>query len=113
MTSQFLQDLARTPDIDGNKLLDNTVVVYLTEVARARDHNQQSVPLLVFGGKNTPVKGGTYLKISDGALGRQGGGTGNRPFNDFWLALAPVFGVDMPSLGTATQYTGALNGVFA
>ena len=93
MTSTVLQEFATTPDIDGNMLLDNTVVVYLTEVARAADHNQQNMPLLIFGGKNTKVKGG------------------NRPFNDVWLALAPVFGVTMNSLGAASQYTGPLPGI--
>jgi Protein of unknown function (DUF1552) len=110
-TSTVLQEYATTPDIDGNMLIDNTVIVYFTEVARAYDHNQQNIPLLIFGGKNTKVKGGTYLKVTDGSLGTQTGGTGNRPFNDVWLALAPVFGVTMSSLGDKTQYTGPLPGI--
>ena len=112
-TSAILQEFATTPDIDGNMLLDNTVVVYLTEVARAADHNQQNMPLLIFGGKNTKVKGGTYLKVTGGSLSAQTGGSGNRPFNDVWLALAPVFGVTMNSLGAASQYTGPLPGIFS
>jgi hypothetical protein len=111
-TAQVLQEFATTPDIDGNMLIDNTVIVYVTEVARAWDHNQQNVPLLVFGGKNTGVKGGTYLKVGGGSLPAQTGGTGNRPFNDVWLALAPKFGVTMSSLGAATQSTGPLPGIF-
>ncbi|HVT07423.1 MAG TPA: DUF1552 domain-containing protein [Polyangia bacterium] len=111
-TSAVLQEFATTPDIDGNMLIDNTVIVYVTEVARAFDHNQQNMPLIVFGGKNTRVNGGTFLKVSDGPLPTQTGGTGNRPFNDLWLALAPVFGVTMSSLGDKTQYTGPLPGVF-
>ncbi len=116
-TATALQAFDATTDIDGNTLLDNTVVVYLTEVARAWDHNQMGMPLLVFGGKNTGLKGGTFLKVTNGALPMQtgvgsAGGTGNRPFNDFWLALAPVFGVTLPSLGNSNQFTGALPGVF-
>ena len=112
ITAQALQDFAATPDVDGNNLLDNTIVVYLTEVARAWDHDQRNMPLLVFGGKNTRVRGGTYLKITDGHLSTQADGTGNRPFNDLWLALAGVFGVSWPSLGAREQYTGPLPGVF-
>jgi len=112
-TSTVLQEFATTPDIDGNMLIDNTVIVYVTEVARAWDHNQQNMPLIVFGGKNTRVKGGTFLKVTGGSLGAQTGGSGNRPFNDVWLALAPVFGVTMSSLGAASQSTGALPGIFA
>jgi len=112
-TSTVLQEFATTPDIDGNMLIDNTVIVYVTEVARAWDHNQQNMPLIVFGGKNTRVKGGTFLKVTGGSLGAQTGGSGNRPFNDVWLALAPVFGVTMSSLGAASQSTGPLPGIVA
>jgi len=59
------------------------------------------------------VKGGTYLKVTGGSLSAQTGGTGNRPFNDVWLALAPVFGVTMNSLGAQSQYTGPLPGIFS
>jgi hypothetical protein len=112
-TSTFLQELATTPDIDGNMLLDNTIVVYVTEVARAFDSLQQNVPVILFGGKNTGLAGGTFLKVQDGTLPTQTGGTGNRPFNDLWLALAPAFGVSLTSLGASTQYTGPLPGVFS
>ena len=126
-TSTVLQEFATPPDIDGNMLIDNTIIVYVTEVARACDHNQQNMPLIVFGGKNTGVKGGTFLKVTGGSLPTQtGGGTGNRPFNDLWLALMPMFGVNGSVLtnainaGTYTtgisgapMSTGALPGLFA
>ncbi len=111
-TAAVLQEFATTPDIDGNMLIDNTIIVYLTEVARAWDHNQQNMPLIIFGGKNTRLNGGTFLKVTSGSLPTQTGGTGNRPFNDVWLALAPIFGVTMNSLGAASQYTGPLPGIF-
>ena len=112
MTADALKEFATTPDVDGNMLLDNTIVVYVTEVARAWDHNQQNMPLIVFGGKNTGLKGGTYLKVTGGHLAGQTGGSSNRPFNDMWLALAPKFGVTLPSLGASTQWTGPLSGLF-
>lgn len=115
-TATVLQEFATTPDIDGNMLLDNTVVVYLSEVARAWDHNQQNMPLIVFGGKNTGVKGGTFMKVTGGSLPQQTGGSGNRPFNDFWLSLLPVFGVDGSALSKASnalQSTGPISGIFS
>jgi hypothetical protein len=117
-TAAALQVYATTPDIDGNMLLDNTLVVYVTEVARAWDHNQMGMPLILFGGKNTHLRGGTFVKVTGGSLPAQtgvgtSGGTGNRPYNDLWLALAPIFGVTLPSLGNPNQFTGALPGVFA
>jgi hypothetical protein len=116
VTAQALQEFATQPDIDGNMLIDNTVIVYLTEVARAWDHNQQNVPLIIFGGKNTRVQGGTFLKVTGGPLPTQTGGGGNRPFNDMWLALLPIFGVDPAVLTAAsvpTMYTGPLAGIFS
>ncbi|HVY39234.1 MAG TPA: DUF1552 domain-containing protein [Polyangia bacterium] len=112
-TSAVLQEFATTPDVDGNMLIDNTVIVYVSEIARAFDYDQRNMPVLLFGGKNTKLKGGTYLKVQGGSLATQIGGTGNRPFNDLWLALARVFGVSLGSLGDGTQYTGPLPGVFS
>jgi hypothetical protein len=111
-TSQALQEFQSTTDSDGNSLLDNTVVSYVTEVGRAYDHDQRNVPYLVFGGKNTGVQGGKFLKVTDGHLPNVEGGTGNRPTNDVWLALAPVFGItNMTGLGASTQYQGPLPGL--
>ena len=116
-TATVLQEFATTPDVDGNMLIDNTIIVYLTEVARAWDHNQQNMPLIVFGGKNTRVKGGTFLKVTGGPLANQtGGSSGNRPFNDLWLALMPIFGVNGSVLSGASgalMSTGALPGLFS
>ncbi len=112
-TSTILQEFATTPDVDGNMLLDNTVVVYVTEVARAFDSDQRNVPVILFGGKNTRLNGGTFLKVQDGSLPSQNGGSGNRPFNDLWLALARAFGVTLNGLGDPSQYTGPLPGVFS
>ena len=109
--SQAIQELDALKDVDGNSLLDNTVVAYVTEVARARDHDQRNVPFLVFGGKNTGIQGGTFLKANGGPLVNIEDGKGNRPTNDAWLALAPIFGVNLPSLGTGSQWTGPLPGL--
>ncbi len=112
-SSLAIQAMAAATDLDGNSLLDNTLVVYVTEESRRWDHDMRNVPLAVFGGKNTGLAGGTFLKITDGPLpSLTGATTGNRPFNDFWLALAGSFGVPLTSLGAATQFTGALPGVF-
>jgi len=124
-TAMALQEFVDQPDVDGGKLIDNTIIVYLTEVARAYDHNQQNMPLIVFGGKNTGLKGGTFLKVTGGSLPQQTGGSGNRPFNDLWLTLMPKFGVDgslltkaidgvkyTSGIAGAPLYTGALPGLF-
>jgi hypothetical protein len=124
-TATVLQEFLTQPDMDGGNLIDNTIIVYITEVARAYDHNQQNMPIIVFGGKNTGLKGGTYLKVTGGSLPQQSGGSGNRPFNDLWLALMPKFGVDgslltgaisgsyTVGISGAPMFTGPLSGLFA
>jgi hypothetical protein len=110
-TSEALQKFNTMLDVDGNSLLDNTVVAYVSEVGRAYDHDQRNVPFLVFGGKNTKIQGGQFLKIDSGPQPGLDGLNGNRPTNDVWLALAPIFGInDMTSLGNQTQYSGPLPG---
>jgi hypothetical protein len=76
-------------------------------------HGQTDLPFAVFGGKNTRIQGGKLLKVTGGPLASIANGTttGNRPTNDVWLALAPIFGVDLPSLGAAKQFTGPLPGL--
>lgn len=118
-TSLALQEFVNQTDVDGtSNLLDNTIVAYVTEVARAYDHHQENVPFLVFGGKNTGIQGGKFLKVTDGnqpARGLDGFFTGpatNRSTNDVWLALAPKFGVTLTALGNkGSQYIGPLPGL--
>jgi hypothetical protein len=110
-TSEALQKFNTMLDVDGNSLLDNTVVAYVSEVGRAYDHDQRNMPFLVFGGKNTKIQGGQFLKIDSGPQPGLDGLNGNRPTNDAWLALAPIFGInDMTSLGSQMQYSGPLPG---
>jgi hypothetical protein len=97
-TCAFLQKLMSTPDMAGGTLLDNTLVPYVTEVARA-DHTFDNTPFLVFGGPNTKLKqGGLFKKHSP-----------HRPVNDMWLACAKSFDVPMTTLGNSDMYTGPLD----
>ncbi len=85
-TATALQQFDATTDFDGNTLLDNTVVVYLSEVARAYDHDQRNVPFLVFGGKNTRINGGQFIKVTGGTLidTQSGDTTTDRPTTSGW-----------------------------
>ena len=100
-TSEALQEWTKIPDPGGQgTLLDNTVVVYLSEIARGYDHDFHNTPMVLFGGPGVRLAGNRFLALAS-----------NRPTNDMWLALAPVFGVSLTRLGAAQQYTGALPGL--
>jgi hypothetical protein len=97
-TAAFLQLLNTTPDLAGGTLLDNTLVPYVTEVARA-DHSFNQAPFVVFGGAGVKLQQGGRLKKYNPS----------RPLNDMWLACAHAFDVPMTTLGSQDMYTGALN----
>jgi len=97
-TSKLLQTLLSTDDIAGGKLLDNTLVPYVTEVARA-DHAWADAPFVVFGGAGVKLKSNRLVKYNP-----------RRPLNDMWLACARALEVEgMTSLGDNSMFTGPLD----
>ena len=86
-------ELAAATDVDGNSLLDNTVVVYVSENRpRVGPQSNSTCPSWCSAAR-TRGRGQHVPEITDGPLpGQTGltssGGTGNRPVNDAWLALA-------------------------
>ncbi len=103
--AELVNTLKSTKDIYGNALLDNTVVPYLSEIARAT-HARDNCPVIVFGGKNLGFKGGQFLSFGP-----------NRPFPDLWLTILESFGLPASMLTGATilngPHAGALPGVRA
>lgn len=97
-TVEALQEFDRIAMPDGSTLLDNTVVPYLTEVARGFDHDQANAPFAVIGGSKLGIPGNRFYR-ADGP---------NRPTNDLWAAIAPAFDVDLTALGAQEQRSGAL-----
>jgi hypothetical protein len=97
-TSALLQTLRDTPDLAGGTLLDNTLVPYVTEVARA-DHSFDDAPFLLFGGPGVRLQTGRLKRYSP-----------RRPVNDMWLACAEALDVtDLRTLGEREMYTGPLD----
>jgi hypothetical protein len=97
-TCELLQSLQSTPDLAGGTLLDNTLIPYVTEVARA-DHTFNNAPFLVFGGAGVKLQGNRLKKF-----------TTHRPVNDMWLACAKALDAPTPTtLATAEMSTGALD----
>jgi hypothetical protein len=97
-TSELLQSLLETPDVDGGNLLDNTFVPYVTEVARA-NHSWYDAPFVVFGGSGVGLQGNRLKRYSP-----------RRPVNDMWLAAAQALGATgLTTLGNGEMYTGPLD----
>jgi hypothetical protein len=96
----FLRTLRDTPDVDGNSLLHNTLVVSWSEMGSGT-HTFDNLPIQLFGGAGGKLAGGRLLRY-------QGYGT-----NDLWLAIARALGHPMDVFGDPARCTGPLPGLFA
>jgi hypothetical protein len=89
-TAAFITALATTTDVYGAKLLDQTIVPYVSEVSRAT-HAFNPMPILLFGGTGTGFKGGQVISFPDNA---------KRSTTDLWLSIAAALGMTQDSLKT-------------
>jgi hypothetical protein len=62
-TAALIADLKATPDVYGGKLLDYTVIPYLTEIAEA-GHTRSPLPALIFGGRALGMQGGQFQNFN-------------------------------------------------
>ena len=60
----LLDRLAATPDVGGTSVLDNTLVIWGSELGRAWDHDISNVPFIFAGGAMGRLSGGRYLRLS-------------------------------------------------
>ncbi len=99
--TEFLLDLDATDDplAPGTSVLDNTLVVYISEMARG-SHNFQDVPCALFGGACGRLQGGRALQFDD------------RSYNDLWLAVAHAMDVPLDVFGDEDKSGAPLEGVF-
>lgn len=65
----LLDRLAATPDADGRSVLDNTLVIWGSELGQAWNHDISNVPF-VFAGATDLLRGGRYLEGSTIEHGR-------------------------------------------
>lgn len=62
--AKLLTNMSVTPDVDGNTLLDNTVV-FVTSAMASNTHSENNYCQLLIAGKNTKLKGGFHYDLSD------------------------------------------------
>ncbi len=62
----FVDKLGSTPDLDGSSLLDNTLIMWGSNMGKAAAHNHFNAPHMLIGGASGQHKGGRYLIHRDG-----------------------------------------------
>ena len=91
------QKLKDTPDVNGS-LLDNTVILYGTNMGNSNQHQHYDVPHLLVGGKNLGLRGNRYLTYD-----RKTVTTGN-----LLLSVMDLYGINRDKQGDST---GRLEGL--
>lgn len=118
-TAELLADLAATPDVDGSSVLENTLVVFWSEVSEGSNHGIVDMPVVLFGGKFLKLQGGSFLQLGNPATNAKfspGGQYDKGPppyMSDFWVTTARAWGHDLNAYGDPMWNTGTISGIYA
>ena len=88
--AQFLQKMQATSDGDGS-LLDNTIILFGSNMSNSNLHDHFPLPNLVIGGSVAGLKGGRHIKFAD-----------RIPMTNLLLTLLEKAGVSLDKLGDST-----------
>lgn len=94
----LLDKLASVKEGDGT-MLDNTVVLWVSEIQEPPTHVQTNMPFVIAGGKNAGIKSGRWLKVA------------SQPHNNLLVTLLNVFGGTDKTFGNSKYCTGMLAGL--
>jgi len=90
MFGEFLEKLKNIPDGDGS-ILDNTVLLYGSNMSNSNAHDHFPLPNLVIGGAAGRMKGGRHLRYPD-----------HTPMTNLLVSMLDKAGVRQPNLGDST-----------
>lgn len=88
-------------EADGSSMLDNTLIVWCSEIARGNTHSHRDMPFLMAGSMGGHFKTGRYVRYND------------KPHNDLLVSILHAFGVEDESFGDARFCNGPLTGLTA
>lgn len=66
----LLDRLAATPDVGGTSVLDNTLVIWGSELGTGWNHDISNVPFVFAGGPGVGLRGGRSLRVTNTQLNR-------------------------------------------
>jgi len=107
----FLDMLESRIEPDGTTLLDNTLVVYVSQIANG-SHSLERLPWFTVGGLQETLRTGRYLRFDRAEDPERSWRTDGRPHNDFFLSIAQAMDVPTASFGNDAA-TGPIDAMFA
>ncbi|MEO8904507.1 MAG: DUF1552 domain-containing protein [Polyangiaceae bacterium] len=96
----LLQKLDAVKEADGTTLLDNTLVVWVTEIQKPDTHGQTNVPYVLAGKAQGRVRPGRWLQVKSGT-----------PNNNLLVTILNIFGGTEQTFGDPMYCTGPLAGI--
>jgi hypothetical protein len=97
---RYLVEKMKAVDEGNGTLLDNSLVLYGSEMKDGNGHIKEDLPLVLLGGAQVRLRTGRHIAFAPGT-----------PLADLHLTLARQFGVEMESFNNTGRST--LNGLFS
>jgi hypothetical protein len=97
----LIQSLADTEDMDGNSLLDNTILFHVADMGDARAHDGQNAPFMLAGGGSGTLTTGRFLDLN------------GVDYKDLLDTVAQAAGVDIDAAGYPGYGSGPVSGIFS
>jgi hypothetical protein len=92
--------LADTPEVDGTRLLDASLVLWCNELGKGNTHSRLNAPYVLVGGAGGGLATGRFLTY-----------TGDLPHNNLLTSLLLAMGIPATTFGRADWCTGPLVGL--
>ena len=95
----LLQKMDAVQEANGLTLLDNSVVLWVSEIQQPESHNQRNMPFMLAGKAGGKLQSGRWLKVAA------------QPHNNLLVSLLNLFDVPETRFGHPDFCTGALSGL--
>jgi hypothetical protein len=100
--AQLANMLKDTPDVDGNTMLDNTLIVMMEEISHG-GHGHDQWPVVMCGGFGGAIRPGRYIRLprihpKPGRVSGMGQYAG-KPHSHLLISIAQAMGVPLNHLG--------------
>lgn len=89
--ARFIQKLSELPDGDNGSMLDNSIILYGSNMSNSNAHNHYPLPMTIVGKGGGTIKGGQHLMYPE-----------RTPVSNLMLTILDRIGVHEESLGDST-----------
>ncbi|HEX9298270.1 MAG TPA: DUF1552 domain-containing protein [Polyangiaceae bacterium] len=96
---------------NGKTLLDNSVILYITELQKPDTHDQHNIPIVLIGGGGGVLKGNRWIQIGSAPASAGAPRSGAKPHNNVLVSILNLFGFPQTTFGHPMYCTGPIAGL--